>query len=253
MTCGCLSPIIPLAGGRPGGLLVVIPIGDDPRRRRFPFVMLLLLLANTLVFLYELSMGNAVDVWVQSVGLIPVEVLSGRDVPPPAPGPVGVTLFTSMFVHGGFIHFGSNMLYLWVFGDNVEDVLGHRRFLLFYFICGVTANLTHVFMNPGSVVPSVGASGAIAGVLGGYLVLFPRAQVRMLLFLGVFVTVTRISALLVIGFWFVSQLLSGLASLEVETYQASGVAVWAHIGGFIAGLVITILLRPRVFIGRRSA
>src|SRR5438034_10898673 len=110
----------------------MIPLGDSPPRRSTPFVMMLLLAANVAVFAYELSLGSAVDVWTQSVGVIPVEILTGRDIPPPDPGPVWITLLTSMFVHGGFLHLGSNMLYLWIFGDNVEDVLGHGRFLLFY-------------------------------------------------------------------------------------------------------------------------
>lgn len=213
--------------------------------------MLLLLLANVAVFLYQLSLGRAVELWVQSVGLIPVELLSGVDLPPPAPGPVGVTLFTSMFVHGGFLHLGSNMLYLWVFGDNVEDAFGHLTFFLFYAACGVAAGLAHAFINPDSVIPSVGASGAIAGVLGGYLSFFPQASIRSLVIFGPFITVTRLSALFVIGFWFVMQLLSGLAALEVSTAQSAGVAFWAHIGGFIAGLIISLLLRPLVAVRHR--
>lgn len=213
--------------------------------------MLLLLLANVAVFLYQLRLGRAVELWVQSVGLIPVELLSGVDLPPPAPGPVGVTLFTSMFVHGGFLHLGSNMLYLWVFGDNVEDAFGHLTFFLFYAACGVAAGLAHAFINPDSVIPSVGASGAIAGVLGGYLSFFPQASIRSLVIFGPFITVTRLSALFVIGFWFVMQLLSGLAALEVSTAQSAGVAFWAHIGGFIAGLIISLLLRPLVAVRHR--
>jgi len=224
----------------------VIPIGDDPRRHRFPLVTVLLILTNIAVFLYELGLtGRQLDVFVQSVGTIPAEILTGRDLPPPAPGPVYVTLLTAMFVHGGFLHIASNMLYLWVFGDNVEDAFGHVAFMLFYLASGVAAGLTHVFVNAGSTIPSVGASGAVAGVLGAYLLFFPHAQVRTLLFLGPFITVTRISALLLIGFWFVTQLLSGLASLEIATEQTSGVAFWAHIGGFVAGLVLALVFRPK--------
>src|SRR5206468_8454525 len=158
-------------------------------------------------------------------------------------GPVYITLLTSMFVHGGFLHIASNMLYLWVFGDNVEDAFGPIVFTAFYLACGVLAGLTHVIANPSSSVPSVGASGAIAGVLGAYLVLYPHANVRTLLFIGPFITVTRISAVFLILFWFVTQLISGLASLNVSTEQTSCVAFWAHIGGFVGGLVLALVVR----------
>ncbi|MBI4214070.1 MAG: rhomboid family intramembrane serine protease [Chloroflexi bacterium] len=232
----------------------MIPIGDSPvRQHRTPWMMLLLLAANVAVFAYELSLGRAVDSWTQSVGTIPFEILRGQDLPPPAPGPVYVTLVTSMFVHGGFLHLGSNMLYLWVFGDNVEDVFGHARFLAFYLVSGLIASLTHIYFNPDSTIPSVGASGAIAGILGGYLLMFPNARIRTLLLLGPFLTVTRVSALFVIGIWFLSQLLSGLASLEAVTAQSSGVAVWAHVGGFIAGVVLGFAFRPHRPAGHRIA
>jgi membrane associated rhomboid family serine protease len=223
----------------------MIPIGDDPVRRTTPWVMVLLVIANVLVFLYELALGAGVDLWTQTVGVIPVEILSGVDIPPADPGPVWITLLTSMFVHGGFLHLGGNMLYLWVFGDNVEDALGHSRFLMFYLACGIIAGLTHVYFNMDSTVPSVGASGAIAGVLGGYLMLFPHARIRTLIFLGPFITITRISAVFVIGIWFLMQLVSGLASLDSVTAQSSGVAVWAHVGGFLAGVVLVRMLRTR--------
>jgi membrane associated rhomboid family serine protease len=158
-----------------------------------------------------------------------------------------------MFVHGGFLHIASNMLYLWVFGDNIEDALGHGMFLAFYLASGIAAGLTHVFVNAGSDIPSVGASGAVAGVLGAYLLMFPSAQVRTILFLGPFITVTRVSALLLIGFWFVTQLISGIAALDVEAQQTVGVAFWAHIGGFVAGLVLAAVLRPRRHLERPTA
>ena len=227
----------------------MFPISDSSPRHRFPWVTLLLIAANVLVFVYELGLGGReLDRWVQSVGTIPVEILSGRDRPPPAPipGVVWVTLVTAMFAHGGFLHLGSNMLYLWVFGDNVEDALGHVTFLVFYMLVGIFAGLTHVFVNAGSTIPSIGASGAIAGVLAAYLVLFPHALVRTLVFLGPIVVWPRISAVLLIGFWFLMQVASGLASLDVTTEQTSGVAFWAHIGGFVAGLVLALILRPRV-------
>jgi membrane associated rhomboid family serine protease len=137
------------------------------------------------------------------------------------------------------------MLYLWVFGDNVEDRFGHLGFLIFYLAAGVVASLTHIFMNMGSQIPSVGASGAIAGVLGAYLVMFPGASIRTLVFLGPFILLPRISAIFLIGFWFLSQAFAGLASLGATSEQTSGVAVWAHIGGFIAGIVLVPLFRRR--------
>jgi membrane associated rhomboid family serine protease len=222
----------------------MIPISDDPPiRRSFPIVTLTLIAVNIVVFLYELSMGSAIDTLFRSAGVTPLEFATGRDIPPPAPGgTIYTTLLTSMFLHGGFLHIGSNMLFLWIFGDNVEDALGHLRYLAFYLVCGLGASAAHIYFNWGSQIPSVGASGAIAGVLAGYVVLFPSASVRTLLFLGPFFTMTRVPAIFMIGFWFVTQLLSGVAALgQVE--QTSGVAFWAHIGGFVVGLPLVLLLR----------
>lgn len=225
--------------------VTVIPIGDSPERHRFPWVTILIILANIAVFIYEMGLSRGqLEIFVMSVGTIPAEILSGRDFPPPAPGPVFITLITAMFVHGGFMHIASNMLYLWVFGDNIEDVYGHIPFVLFYLVSGVAAGLAHVFVNAGSTIPSVGASGAVAGVLGAYLLLFPKAEVRTVLFLGPFFTITRLSAIFLIGFWFLTQLLSGLASLDVATEQSAGIAFWAHIGGFVAGFLIALVFRP---------
>jgi membrane associated rhomboid family serine protease len=229
----------------------MIPIRDDPGqpRRSFPWVMLAILVVNVLVFLFELgvSISGSLDGLFNSAGVVPVEYTRGVDVPPPPPlGFTWTTLITSMFLHGGLVHIASNMLYLFVFGDNVEDALGHGRFTLFYFLSGIAAGLTHIVVNAGSDIPSVGASGAIAGVLvlAGYLTLFPRAQVRTLIFIGPLVFVPRIAAAFLIVFWFITQFLSGLVSLGATTEQTSGVAVWAHIGGFIAGLLLVQLLRP---------
>ena len=147
-----------------------------------------------------------------------------------------------MFLHGGFLHIGSNMLFLWIFGDNVEDRLGHLRYILFYLVCGLGASAAHIYFNWGSTVPSVGASGAIAGVLAGYMLLFPSATVRTLLFLGPFITMTRVPAIIMIGFWFVTQLVSGLAALGPAA-QTTGVAFWAHVGGFVVGLPLVLLLK----------
>jgi membrane associated rhomboid family serine protease len=227
----------------------MIPIGDHPGpRRSFPFVMLGILAINVLVFVYELSLASdrQLQALFFSAGVVPVEYTLGEQIPPPPPfGVTWSTLITSMFLHGGFLHIGSNMLYLFIFGDNVEDQLGAFNFIVFYLICGILAGLTHIFVNATSTVPSVGASGAIAGVLAAYLRMFPHAQVRTLLFIGPFFTVTRLSAMFLIGFWFVTQFLSGVASLGVTTEQTGGVAVWAHVGGFISGFILSFIFPRR--------
>ena len=226
----------------------MIPLKDYPGpRRSFPWVMLTILLVNVLVFVFELGFGSVADLdsLFASAGVVPIEYTRGVLVAQPPLGIVWLTLITSMFLHGGFLHIASNMLYLFIFGDNVEDIFGHLRFLLFYFVCGIAAGLTHIAVNAGSQVPSIGASGAIAGVLAAYLRVFPSASVRTLLFIGPFITVPRISAFLLIGFWFVMQFLTGLTSLGAQTEQTSGVAVWAHIGGFLAGLILVQLMPPR--------
>ncbi len=222
----------------------MLPISDDPGPRRLaPVVTVTLILINVAVFVYELSLGERIDGLFRSAGVVPLEFARNQDIPPAAPAGVYYsTLLTSMFLHGGLLHIAGNMLFLWIYGDNVEDRLGHGRFILFYLLCGLVASATHIFFNWGSQIPSVGASGAIAGVLAGYLVLFPKATVRTLLFLGPFITMTRVPALILIGFWFITQLFSGVTSLGV-TEQTSGVAFWAHIGGFVAGLLLVFLLR----------
>ena len=227
----------------------MIPIKDYPGvRRSFPWVMLAILSLNIVVFLYELGIGSpaALDQLFSSAGVIPVEFTRGTDVGAPPPlGLTWTTLFTSMFLHGGLLHIASNMLYLFIFGDNVEDRLGHLGFVLFYFVCGVAAGLTHIVINAGSNVPSIGASGAIAGVLAAYLVLFPHAQVRTLLLIGPFILMPRIAAAFLIIFWFATQFLTGITSLGATTEQTNGVAVWAHVGGFVAGLILVQVLRRR--------
>jgi len=222
----------------------MIPIGDDPPpRHSFPFITLALIAVNIVVFIYELMVPDT-NTLFRSAGVTPLEFATGRDLPPAAPlNSYLITLVTSMFLHGGFLHIGSNMLFLWIFGDNVEDRLGHLRYVAFYFLCGLGASAAHIYFNLQSAIPSVGASGAIAGVLAGYLLLFPTAQIRTLLFIGFFFTVTRVPAIIMIGFWFVTQLLSGVAALG-QSEQTAGVAFWAHIGGFVVGLPLVLLLRP---------
>ena len=228
----------------------MIPIRDDPgeRRRSFPWVMLGILVLNVVVFVFELGIGDtaALNNLLYADGVVPVEFTRGVLVGPPPPlGMPWTTLFTSMFLHGGLLHIGSNMLYLFIFGDNVEDHLGHARFLLFYLLCGLAAGATHIAFNASSEVPSIGASGAIAGVLAAYLRLFPHAQVRTLIFIGPIVLVPRIAAAFLIIFWFATQFFNGIMSLGATTDQTAGVAVWAHVGGFIAGLILVEILKRR--------
>jgi membrane associated rhomboid family serine protease len=225
----------------------MFPIGDEPGpRHSFPIVMVTLLALNILVFFYELSLPQpAREVFFLQAGLIPRELVTGLDQRPFSLVPAWATIFTSMFLHGDLFHIAGNMLFLWIFGDNVEDRLGHVRFLLFYLLCGVLAALAQVAINPGSRLPMVGASGAIAGVLGAYLVLFPHSQIRTLLVLGFFVTVSRVPAIVLIGIWILTQFWTGFASLGVETARSGGVAYWAHIGGFVAGLVLVFVFPKR--------
>lgn len=219
----------------PFGTIETIP------RRRFPFITAGLASVCIAAFIYQimiqLTLGDAgLQAFLMDFGVIPARVTGGMLVEP--------GLVTSMFLHGGLLHIVSNMLYLLPFGDNVEDKLGHWRYLLFYLLCGVIASLVHIAFNPGSTVPAIGASGAIAGVLGAYLMLVPGGRVRGLLFLWIIVDTVELPAMVFIGFWFVLQLFNGLASLGVTTNESGGVAFWAHIGGFVAGLLLAPLLRP---------
>jgi membrane associated rhomboid family serine protease len=207
----------------------MLPIGDDnSARTTVPLVTYALIAFNVLLFLVELSGGDA---FVQKWAFVPTRFLAN-------PSGEMLTLLSSMFMHAGWLHLGSNMLYLWIFGDNVEDRFGHYKFMLFYLLCGLAATFAQLAFSVGSDIPNLGASGAIAGVLAGYLLLFPRGQVRVLQ--GT--RVIPMSALIVIGLWFVLQLVSGLGSLA-STAQTGGVAYMAHIGGFVAGLILALLFR----------
>ncbi len=233
----------------------MIPISDSPgRRRRFPAVNILLIVANILVFLYELALGPGLDQFLVDYGVVPAAITSGHPVSSTGASPVYLTLLTSQFLHGGFLHIAGNMIFLWVFGDNVEDRLGHIWYLLFYLVSGTVAGLAQVLADPTSTVPGVGASGAIAGVLAGYVVLFPSASIRTLLFLGPFITITRVSAFILIGFWFILQLVSGFLELaNTASSQGGGVAFWAHVGGFLFGLLSIWILRATTDVEKPSA
>jgi membrane associated rhomboid family serine protease len=207
----------------------MLPIGDDnSSRRTAPLVTYAFLALNVLFFFVELSGGDA---FVEKWAFVPSRFLAN---------PFGdfLTLFTAMFMHAGWLHLGSNMLYLWIFGDNVEDRFGHIKFAIFYLLCGLAATFAQLAFSSGSNVPNLGASGAIAGVLGAYILLFPKGKVRVLQGQRVI----PVSALIVIGIWIVLQLFSGIGSLA-NTAQTGGVAYMAHIGGFVAGFVLTFLFR----------
>jgi membrane associated rhomboid family serine protease len=222
--------------------MLPIPIGDVTRSRTFPYVNVAIIAVNVLVFLYEISLGGrGFQVFTQAYGNIPLEILTGRDLAPRIPFPVYITFLTSMFMHGGWLHLLGNMVYLWVFGDNVEDSMGHAKYLLFYLICGVLASMTHVFFNIGSPIPAVGASGAISGVLGAYFVLHPNGPVRTLWIFFIIIRVIYLPAWLLLGAYFLLQFAQAFYG-----GPDSGIAVWAHIGGFVAGAALIFLFRdPR--------
>ena len=225
----------------------MLPLSDDPGpRRRLPVVNYTLIAANILVFIAEQKYGTCFQA---AYSTIPYAVTHGTALGIPGcsygePSPVYLTLFTSMFLHANLLHIAGNMLYLWIFGDNVEDRLGHFWYLIFYLFCGLVASVAQIAVAPNSMLLNLGASGAIAGVLGAYLVFFPGSKVRTLIYLGFFITFARLSAFVVIGLWFVLQLVSGLQSLNPALVQMGGVAYFAHVGGFLAGLVIALLVRP---------
>ena len=227
----------------------MIPLKDDVPSSSFPFVTIGLIVLNVLVFLYQASIGmgseRAAEAFIMEFGAVPCRVTGACAVPGDFPSPIA-TIFTSMFMHGGLFHIAGNMLYLWIFGDNVEDTLGHGRFLLFYLLSGVAAALAQIVMNPDSRIPMVGASGAVSGVLGAYLLLFPYARVLVLLIFGFFVRMVRWPATIVLGFWIVVQFLNGLLTFSLAAGRETGGVAWfAHIGGFLAGMALLFVLRPR--------
>ena len=252
----------------------MIPLRDYRVRRTFPAVTVGLLVLNALVFAFQLTRSDAMPVivdttpWAEanvpfygvsptqlgglkaiserdafafSYGLVPGEFLLGKDLPPRIPLPLWMTLLSSMFLHGGLLHLLGNMLYLWIFGDNVEDAMGHVRFFIFYLLCGAAAAFAQIAIGPHSGVPLIGASGAIAGVLAAYVMLFPHARVLTLIPVFFFVRLVAIPAVLLLGLWFLFQVISGAGSVG----ETSGVAWFAHIGGFVAGGILVLAFRRR--------
>ena len=217
----------------------MIPLRDDNPTVSTPFVTISLIVLNIVIFFYEISLGPQFESFLNTYGAKPMYILNMVE-PPGLPSPY-LTIFSSMFLHGGFFHVAGNMLYLWIFGNNIEDSMGHSRFIVFYLISGIVAVYIFAFMNPGSTIPMVGASGAVSGVLGAYLVLFPRAKVLTLVPFGFYMQVIRVPAVFVLGFWIVLQILNGMVSRG----SGGGVAWFAHIGGFLAGVVLVGLFKKR--------
>ncbi|HUK89258.1 MAG TPA: rhomboid family intramembrane serine protease [Blastocatellia bacterium] len=241
---------------------MLIPISDESTGgRTFPIVNYTLIALNIIVFIIELIQPGGLspaNQFVNGYSAIPFEITHGIDlisprrvpgigIVPEAPGPspIYLTLLTSMFMHAGWLHIGGNMLYLWIFGDNVEDNFGHVKYLIFYLLCGFAAAFAQIAPDPNSIIPSLGASGAIAGVLGSYMIMFPRNRVRVLLPLIIIWTVVQLPAVLVIGFWIVLQIFSQFSAITSSSQAQGGVAYMAHIGGFFAGLLLTLFFRNR--------
>lgn len=228
----------------------MVPLRDNVPTTITPYVTYALIGANIGIFLYQLSLApQELQAFFQSAAVVPCQLsgnITGRcPVPTDQALPEWMTLFTSQFLHGGFLHIAGNMLFLWIFGNNVEDRLGHIKFLIFYLACGALAALSQWFFSPNSTIPSLGASGAIAGVMGAYILRYPQAKVLTLIPLGFFITTFELPAIFFLGFWFVQQAFYGIASLQAPSnigMESGGVAYWAHAGGFVFGAILAPLL-----------
>ncbi len=223
----------------------MIPFKDNNPTQTYPYVTIAIIGLNVMAFIYEIALGGAVEDLFFRYGVVPVKVMFFLCSPSLAPEDIIDTFLpflTSMFLHGGPIHILGNMLYLWVFGDNMEDRLGHLKYLGFYLLCGIVASAIHVAANPAVGIPCIGASGAIAGLLGAYMITFPRARVLCIIPLGFFWPIVELPAVAVLGFWFVIQFFSGAAAFTSTTDAGGGVAWWAHIGGFVFGIALMLIL-----------
>ncbi len=222
----------------------MIPLHDQNPTRRFPFVTIALIVICVLAFLWQVGLGDrALHREILGLGAIPALLTGDARLPPELyQVPAAITLITSLFLHGGWFHLIGNMLYLWVFGNNIEDVLGHFRFTAFYLLCGVLATFAHVLNDPASQIPLIGASGAISGVLGAYIILYPHARVLTLIPIFIIFWTVRLPAWLLLAIWFGMQLFNAHAA-----GGGDGVAYWAHIGGFVAGIPLLFLFRPALF------
>ncbi len=223
--------------------MLPFPIRDvNPRRHGAPLVTVALIVANVLMFFYELSLGERLEGFLMSSAFIPAELFDGGVVTPGEWGPGAKSALLSMFLHGGWAHILGNMLFLWVFGDNIEDRLGHLRYLVFYLLAGYAATFAHAFFSPQSAVPAIGASGAVSGVLGAYLFLHPKARIVTVFWILFFIRLVEIPAIVYLPLWFLFQAFAGFMSLGGQAAEGGGVAWFAHIGGFVAGPLLLFLL-----------
>lgn len=228
----------------------MIPIRDDQPRFSTPFVNYFIIALNVVVFFFELSAGaqnhRSLNGLVYHFGIVPVNFVHALSrAPHPNLSVAFLPILTSMFLHGGWLHIIGNMWVLWIFGDNIEDYLGHFTYLIFYLVCGFAAAITHILLNAGSNVPTVGASGAIAGIMGAYFLLYPRAKVLTLVPLIIFFTFWWLPAWIVLGYWFALQFFSGAATQVAYTTQGGGIAFWAHVGGFVTGVALIKIVPHR--------
>jgi membrane associated rhomboid family serine protease len=221
----------------------MIPLRDKNPSRTIPFVNYVLIILNIIIFLFEISLGKGMEQFIYTFGVVPSYLMNDIRTLSIDVGTV-IPFLTSMFLHGGWMHLLGNMLFLYVFGDNVEDRLGHWKYFIFYLIAGIAAAASQVFVSPNSQIPMVGASGAIAGVLGSYIILFPRARVLTLIPIFIFFQVIELPAFLFLGIWFLMQIISGTFALGIGA-DAGGVAWWAHIGGFVSGIIMLPFLKKR--------
>lgn len=227
----------------------MIPLKDENPTQTVPYVLYAIVAFNVVLFLYNGTLRADYLNPLAGYMLIPREVVTGVDIGIRTPVPVWMTIFTSMFMHANILHIGGNMLYLWIFGNNIEDVLGHFKFLMFYLLSGIGAALLHIITAPMSIVPTVGASGAIAGVLGAYLYLFPRAKIISLVFLFYYVELVALPASLLLGLWIAIQVVSTLTASS----EGGGIAYAAHVGGFLTGLLLIILFGGKRLLRRRQS
>ena len=224
--------------------MVPLPLTDHIRRRNFWTITLALIIANVWVFLLELAQGRGINRLVFVYGIVPARYVSLHGFKNLTLGGFFVPVLVSMFLHGGWLHLLGNMLFLFVFGRSVEDRYGHLKFLLLYLLSGFAGAILHILLNAGSHLPSIGASGAIAGVLGAYFICFPRARITTLFFLIFFFWRVELPAVLVLGYWFLIQFVTGYQMLAIQSATGGGVAWWAHVGGFLTGLVLALILEP---------
>jgi len=224
--------------------MLPLPLTDHIRRRSFWSITLSLIIANVWVFLFELAQGRGLNHLVYSYGIIPARYVTRHGFANLTVAGLLVPVVVSMFLHGGWLHLLGNMLFLFVFGRSVEDRYGHFKFLLLYFLSGFAGATLHILLNAGSKLPSIGASGAIAGVLGAYFVSFPRARITTLFFLIFFFWTIELPAILVLGYWFLIQFVTGFQMLAIQSATGGGVAWWAHVGGFVTGVVLAVAFEP---------